>query len=104
MGNCEFELVATFSTEKSLLTNEYARQPKAIATKVNWPCAAGRATAIHAGTATDGVRVVTSGGRVLTVVGRGTTYRDAMSRAYAGVGRISYDGVAFRTDIGAKAL
>ena len=48
-GNWEFELVATFCTEKSLLTNDQARQPNAIATNRNCPCAAGRATAIQAG-------------------------------------------------------
>jgi hypothetical protein len=48
IGNCELELVATFSTEKSLCANDHARQPNAIATNVNWPCAAGRARAIHA--------------------------------------------------------
>jgi hypothetical protein len=49
-GSCEFELVATLTTEKSLVTNEYARQPKAMATNRNSPAASGRASAIHAGT------------------------------------------------------
>jgi hypothetical protein len=49
IGSCEFELVATFSTEKSLLRNEYARQPQAIAMNRNCPCATGRASAIHEG-------------------------------------------------------
>src|SRR5438876_11546486 len=44
-GSCELEFVATFSTEKSLLMNEYARQEKAMATKMNWACAVGRAIA-----------------------------------------------------------
>src|SRR2546426_10090131 len=44
-GSCELEFVATFSTEKSLLINEYARQEKAIATKMNCACAVGRAIA-----------------------------------------------------------
>jgi phosphoribosylamine--glycine ligase len=58
----------------------------------------------HAGTKTDGDRVVTSGGRVLTIVGRGASYQDAMARAYAGVARIAYDGMEFRNDIGRKAI
>ena len=49
IGSCEFELVATFNTEKSFWMKDHARQPKAIATKVNWPCAAGRAISIHTG-------------------------------------------------------
>ncbi len=48
-GRFELECSATYSTEKSLLTKDQARQPKAIATNTNWPCAAGRATAIKAG-------------------------------------------------------
>ena len=47
---------------------------------------------------------VTAGGRVLTVVGRGATYEDAIARAYAGVAHISFDGMQYRTDIGRKAL
>ena len=45
-GSVVLELVATFSTEKSLWTNDHARQPNASATNTNWPCAAGRAIAI----------------------------------------------------------
>lgn len=58
----------------------------------------------HAGTARRDGRVVTNGGRVLTVVGRGGSYADAIGRAYAGVSAISFDGVQYRTDIGRKAL
>jgi phosphoribosylamine---glycine ligase len=58
----------------------------------------------HAGTKTDGNRIVTAGGRVLTIVGRGASYEAAMARAYAGVACVSYDGMEFRNDIGRKAL
>ena len=58
----------------------------------------------HAGTRIDGDSVVTSGGRVVTVVGRGASYRDAMAKAYAGVECITYDGMEFRRDIGRKAV
>src|SRR5206468_7419505 len=58
----------------------------------------------HAGTAWRGDEIVTAGGRVLTVVGRGPTYADAINRAYAGVSKISFDGMHYRRDIGAKAL
>ena len=49
-------------------------------------------------------QVVTAGGRVLTVVGRGHSYEAAIERAYAGVARISFDGMQYRRDIGRKAL
>jgi phosphoribosylamine--glycine ligase len=58
----------------------------------------------HAGTAYKGGAIVTAGGRVLTVVGRGPKYEDAIERAYAGVSKIRFDGMHYRRDIGAKAL
>ena len=61
-------------------------------------------TVFHAGTKMQDGRLVTAGGRVLTVVGRGATYREAMDRAYAGVREIRFDGMQYRTDIGKKAL
>jgi len=58
----------------------------------------------HAGTAMRDNEVVTAGGRVLTVVGRGPTYAAAIERAYAGVSNISFDGMHYRHDIGQKAV
>jgi phosphoribosylamine--glycine ligase len=58
----------------------------------------------HAGTAIRNKEIVTAGGRVLTVVGRGPRFEDAMALAYAGVKEISFDGMQYRTDIGRKAL
>jgi phosphoribosylamine--glycine ligase len=58
----------------------------------------------HAGTALQGERLVTAGGRVLTVVGRGGDFPEAIARAYAGVKEISFDGMQYRSDIGKKAL
>jgi len=59
----------------------------------------------HAGTAADAHGgVMTAGGRVLTVVGRGATYEDAIARAYQGVERINFEGMQYRSDIGRKAL
>jgi phosphoribosylamine--glycine ligase len=47
--------------------------------------------------------LVTSGGRVLTVVGKGTTFQQAIDRAYAGVSRIRFEGMQYRRDIGRRA-
>jgi len=58
----------------------------------------------HAGTALKDNRVVTAGGRVLTVVGHGRTFEDAIDRAYGGVSKISFEGMQYRRDIGRKAL
>jgi phosphoribosylamine--glycine ligase len=58
----------------------------------------------HAGTARQGNAIVTAGGRVLTVVGRGPSFADAIVRAYEGVSKIGFEGMHYRTDIGRKAL
>ena len=58
----------------------------------------------HAGTSMRDGQVVTAGGRVLTVVGRGPDYAQAIARAYRGVSKISFSGMHYRRDIGQKAL
>jgi phosphoribosylamine--glycine ligase len=58
----------------------------------------------HGGTAQRDGQLVTAGGRVLTVVGRGGDFKDAIARAYAGVQAISFDGMQYRRDIGQRAL
>jgi len=64
----------------------------------------GDALVFHAGTAIEHGSFVTAGGRVVTVVGRGPTYRAAIDRAYAAASRITFDKMHFRTDIGRSAL
>ncbi|HEV3139385.1 MAG TPA: phosphoribosylamine--glycine ligase [Vicinamibacterales bacterium] len=61
-------------------------------------------TVYHAGTALRDGRLVTAGGRVLTVVGRGDDFAESIARAYTGVMQISFDGMQFRHDIGRSAL
>ena len=58
----------------------------------------------HAGTSQRDGQIVTAGGRVLTVVGRGDDFAEAIARAYSGVRQISFDGMQYRHDIGRKAL
>jgi len=58
----------------------------------------------HAGTERRDRALVTAGGRVLTVVGRGDDFAEAITRAYAGVLQISFDGMQYRHDIGRRAL
>ena len=58
----------------------------------------------HCGTKADGGRVVTSGGRVLSVTGMGSTLREAVDAAYAEVDRISFDGAFCRRDIAHRAF
>jgi phosphoribosylamine---glycine ligase len=55
----------------------------------------------HAGTKRTGDGVVTSGGRVLTVVARGRTLAEARATAYENASRIHFQGVHYRRDIAA---
>jgi phosphoribosylamine--glycine ligase len=58
----------------------------------------------HAGTKLRDGTCATSGGRVLTVVGRGRDFPAAIARAYDAASRISFEGMHYRKDIGQKAL
>jgi phosphoribosylamine---glycine ligase len=56
---------------------------------------------LHAGTRAEGADIVASGGRVLSVVGRGATISEARKRAYAGVAHLDLPGSHHRSDIAA---
>jgi len=58
----------------------------------------------HAGTAAGADGVITSGGRVLCVVGLGETVEQAAAESYAAVSKINWDDVYFRRDIGHRAI
>ena len=58
----------------------------------------------HAGTKFVQHRLVTSGGRVLGVTATAEDLRSAIERAYAAVGKIQFEGMHYRRDIGAQAL
>ncbi|MSU74036.1 phosphoribosylamine--glycine ligase [Candidatus Kaiserbacteria bacterium] len=58
----------------------------------------------QAGTKIDNNELVTAGGRVLSVSAIGGTLKQALDRAYEAVGKIHFEGMHFRRDIGAKSL
>ncbi len=58
----------------------------------------------HAGTARENGYLVTAGGRVLTIVGRGATYQEGIDTAYDAASKVSFEGMQYRHDIGRKAL
>ena len=58
---------------------------------------------LHAGTRAEGADIVASGGRVLSVVGRGETLAEARERAYSAVALIDLPGSHHRSDIAARA-
>jgi phosphoribosylamine--glycine ligase len=55
---------------------------------------------LHAGTKRVGDSIVTSGGRVLGVTATGETLNIALEKAYEAVGKIQFDGMRYRRDIG----
>ena len=58
----------------------------------------------HAGTRMAGDRVVTDGGRVLTVVGTGDDVAVAQRRAYEAIRQVHFSNAYFRRDIGYRAV
>jgi phosphoribosylamine--glycine ligase len=59
------------------------------------------ALVFHAGTALHDGQLVTNGGRILNVVGTGTTVAEARSAAYEAAAHIDFAGMHFRSDIAA---
>ncbi|WP_311650065.1 phosphoribosylamine--glycine ligase [Selenomonas artemidis] len=62
------------------------------------------ALVFHAGTAERKGKIVTNGGRVLGVVGRGADISSAVRTAYAAAEKISFEGMYYRKDIAHRAL
>ena len=62
------------------------------------------AMVFHAGTAKNGDDIVTAGGRVLGITGRGTTLAKAQAAAYRTAKQITFKGCHYRQDIAYRAL
>lgn len=58
----------------------------------------------HAATAVSDGDLIATGGRVLSVVGRGADFAEARSRAYEGLAKIQLEGGQYRTDIAKKVV
>jgi phosphoribosylamine--glycine ligase len=58
----------------------------------------------HAATRLDGKRLLTDGGRVLSVTSVGSTIAQAAQRAYAAMDKIHFDGIHYRRDIAHQAI
>jgi len=58
----------------------------------------------HAGTKLGAGSLLTAGGRVLGVTASGDDLASAIQRTYQAVGKIRFDGVQYRRDIGQKGL
>lgn len=58
----------------------------------------------HAGTQIKDGNYISSGGRVLGITSLGSDIEDAIKRSYSAAGKITFDGIYYRKDIGRKAL
>jgi phosphoribosylamine--glycine ligase len=58
----------------------------------------------HAGTALQDGRLVTAGGRVLSLAAHGETLQEAVARVYDAAARISFEGMHYRRDIAWQGL
>jgi phosphoribosylamine--glycine ligase len=87
-----------------LASRGYPEAPEVGLTIDGLEAAEAGALVFHSGTAWRDGRLLTAGGRVLTVVGRGETVADARDAAYRAAGHVRFDGVHYRRDIGARLL
>ncbi len=60
------------------------------------------ATVFHAGTRAGAAAIETAGGRVLGVTASGSGLADAIENAYRAAGKIHFEGMHYRRDIGRK--
>ncbi|MGN6507290.1 MAG: phosphoribosylamine--glycine ligase [Tepidisphaeraceae bacterium] len=58
----------------------------------------------HSGTEMKDGKLQTAGGRVLAVTALGDTLKDAQARCYEAMGKVHFDGMHYRRDIGQRAL
>jgi phosphoribosylamine--glycine ligase len=82
----------------------YPQAPRKGDTIAGIPAETQDTVVFHAGTALDGKRLVTSGGRVLCVTSLGDTVRQAQQRSYEAAKAIAFDGAQYRRDIGHRAV
>ena len=54
----------------------------------------------HAGTSSDNDKIVTNGGRVVSVVSSGKTMKEGLKKSYKSIDKINFEGKTFRQDIG----
>ena len=85
-----------------LAAQGYPESPKTKGAITNIP-AISKTQIFHAGTSLNGVGLVSSGGRVLTVTGLGVDLTEARDRAYRAISQIELEGSFYRSDIAFNA-
>jgi phosphoribosylamine--glycine ligase len=85
-----------------LAAQGYPESPKTKGAITNIPTIS-KTQIFHAGTSLNGVGLISSGGRVLTVTGLGTDLTEARDRAYRAISQIELEGSFYRSDIAFNA-
>ncbi|GAA0991480.1 phosphoribosylamine--glycine ligase [Subtercola frigoramans] len=105
----------TFSTDRAVtvvLASENYPEPPVVGREITGLAAAAEVEGVHVthaatafGASAEGQvddRLLSTGGRVLSVVALGSTFTEARRRAYAAIGLIGLEGSHYRTDIAAR--
>ena len=87
-----------------LAAHNYPETPRAGDVITGIPADTEDQITFHAGTKLQDGKVVTSGGRVMCVVGLADTVRGAQQKAYEAINHIQFDGMQYRKDIGYRAI
>ena len=85
-----------------LAAQGYPESPKTKGAITNIP-AISKTQIFHAGTSLNGVGLISSGGRVLTVTGLGSDLTEARDRAYRAISQVELEGSFYRSDIAFNA-
>lgn len=106
LGNLQVEWSSQHALGVVMASEGYPANPRTgeVIEGLDHPTSSDQQLIFHAGTKRQGDKMVASGGRVLTLVGLGSTLREARDQAYRCVGTIHFRGAQFRRDIGHRAL
>jgi phosphoribosylamine--glycine ligase len=103
MKNKSIEIADHFAVTISLVSGGYPGDYEK-GKEINGLAHADHAMVFHAGTKKKEGAVITDGGRVLAISGKGNTLPEAREKAYAAASRIRWEGQYFRRDIGLDLL
>ena len=89
-----------------LASRNYPGKPEVgkVITGIEAAEARGGVKVFHAGTRFENLQLLSAGGRVLGVTATAEDLPSAIERAYTAVGKINFEGMHYRHDIGAKGL
>ena len=104
LNEVEFEWDRRTALGVVLAAHNYPNTPRSGDTITGIPTDSAEHITFHAGTKLSGDTLLTSGGRVLCVVGLADSARVAQSKAYAVIDNIHFYGMQYRHDIGNRAI